>query len=643
MGQLEQINSILTKQFSSLDECLAFYRKELPKRTAGYHQEEVGPVMHHDLPGEADKFVNKIFYLGEHTMDMSSGLNWYATPTGDLEWNGGLVRQGYFMLLAGEYEKTKDEKYAQAIIEHMTHYIDNVPRFDPNGKPYLEYKKSTWRPFEAAGRAAETWPEALGKIINSNHMTAEVWAKILLSVHEHGDFLSIHHWKTGNHACLEVAALGLLSIFYQEFNEAEKWRKYAVDFLMHMWSEQFHIDGYTKEMSGGYHWVAMRSFFTFYEVAANNGFAGIFPPLYKERLILTSMAELLQDKPDFSIPITNDSNTKTNRKEQLERINKLFSIEEIDYVLSQGKKGKAPATSYYFPFTRVGFMRSDWTDQAQYLFFDMGRWGDNHMNEDQLNIEVSALGRKFLVNCGRWRYTTSPNAPWMPWAKYFKRTASYNSVLVDGYDQVAADADGYMKVYEKYDFAEGIFTAGYGEEATEADEQLLKEKGVSHGKVTRVDGATHKRQIIFVKPGFWVLRDTISAAGEHQAEQIWHYYDGDVQADARGEYMVTAFEDANLLMCTIGNNQVESQVFKGSEELMRGWHCPYYDQMRPAPELSYKQKGQDEIVFHTLIFPVKGKVNEVPTFTVTQSGYKVSYQGKSWEIIAPMLGEWKLA
>lgn len=643
MNRLEEVNSILTRQFGSLDELLDFYRRELPKRAAGYHQEEVGPVMHHDLPGEADKFVNKLFHLGEHTMDLSGGLDWYATPNGDLEWNGGLVRHGYFMLLAEEYRKTGDEKYAATIIEHMLDYIDNVPRFDPVGKPYLEYKKSTWRPFEVAGRAAETWPEALAKIINSRSMTPEAWAKILLSIHEHAEFLSVHHWKTGNHACLEVAALGLLGIFYQEFKKAESWRRYAVDFLMKMWPEQFHSDGYTKEMSGGYHWVAMRSFFTFYEVALKNGFESLFPPLYRERLLLTSMAELYQSKPDYTVPITNDSNTKTNRREQLERINRLFHLPEIEYRLSEGAHGRPPvSTSYFFPETRIGIMRSDWSGQARYLFFDMGRWGDNHMNEDQLNIEVSAYGRKFLVNSGRWRYTTSPNAPWMPWAKYFKTTAAYNSVLVDGYNQVAADANGIMKIHPDYDYAEGWFEAGYGEEASEADEKLLKEKGVMHNKICRVHGVTHTRKIIFVKPDFWILRDTIVGKGEHEAEQIWHFYEGDLKPDQSGRFMVTGFDDANLIIGIFGDSNVTKNIFKGSENPIRGWHCPYYDQLRPAPELAYRQRNRDRIIFHTLIFPVKGRVNEMPVFEVTEFGYRVSYQGRKWEIAAPESGAWKL-
>ena len=646
MTTLEKVNSILSEPFDSLDDLLAFYRAELPRRAAGYHQEEVGPVMHHDLAGEADKFVAKQFHLGEYTMDMSAGLDWYATPTGDLEWNGGLVRHGYFMLLADEYEKTGNEIYAETIIDHMLDYIEAVPPFDPDGKPYLEYKKSTWRPFEVAGRAAETWPEALAKIIRSPHMTPEKWARILLSIHEHGVFLRKHHWTTGNHACLETAALSLLGIFYAEFNEAEQWRQYGVDFLMTMWPEQFHSDGYTKEMSGGYHWVAMRSFFTLFEVASRNGFEALFPESYVERLRLSARAALLQGKPDYSVPITNDSNTKTNRREQLERIAGQLDMPEIEYRLTNGERGQVPPTSYFFPEARVGIMRSDWSDQARYLFLDIGRWGDNHMNEDQLNIEVSAFGRKFLVNCGRWRYTTSPDADWMDWAKYFKTTAAYNNVLVNGYNQVPGDAEGSMVIQPGYDYARGSFSAGYGEEASEIDEKLLREKGVGHGKVCLVSDVTHQREVMFVKPHFWVVRDTIEGQDVRQAEQIWHFYDGEVALIADDPSMAavaTQFQDANLILITVGQNPIAASTFLGSKDPFRGWHCPYYDQLRPAPEVACPQTGDGRLVFHTLLFPVVGEVGDMPQFTVTARGYRVEFQGEEWEIVAPRGDAWQLA
>ncbi len=642
MTSLAAINAILNREFDSLEALLRFYRQELPRRTAGYHQEEVGPVMHHDKPGEADRFVTKQFHLGEYTMDMSAGLDWYATPTGDLEWNGGLVRHGYFMLLAKRYRETGDEQYAEAIIEHLLDYIQRVPPFEPEGRPYLEYKKSTWRPFEVAGRAAETWPEALAQIITSPSLTPESWATILYSIHEHGCFLAKHHWRTGNHACLETAAMGLLGIFYAEFKEAEAWRRYAVDFLMRMWPEQFHQDGYTKEMSGGYHWVALRSFFSLYEAATRNGYADLFSGEYLERLRLSARAELLQDKPDFTVPITNDSNTQTNRREQLERIAATLDLPEVVYVLSAGATGSPPPASYFFPEARVGIMRSDWSRNARYLFFDMGRWGDNHMNEDQLNIEVSAYGRKFLVNSGRWRYTTSPNAPWMTRAKYFKTTAAYNSVLVNGYNQIPGDAQGEMGITEKFDYAKGVFAAGYGIEATQADERLLREKGVGHNHVCLVKEVLHQREVFFAKPDFWVVRDTLQGAELQQAEQIWHFYDGTLTIAPGGRGMMTQFDDANLIIISYGGELTELMKYEGSQEPFRGWHCPYYDQLRPAPELAYTRRGNGKIVFDTLIFPVLGTIRTIPDFEVTSQGYRVAFGGRDWEIIAPCQGKWQL-
>jgi hypothetical protein len=620
-------------EFDNLDELLAYYQKELPKRTKGYHQDEIGPIIPENTSEKANKFVNRVFDLGDYTVEMKDEINWYATPTGDLEWNGGFVRHGHFVVMANEYMRTGEEKFAKEVIAQMLDYIENVPVYDPEGKPYLEYKKSTWRPFEAAARVGETWPEALGKIINAKSMTGEAFGKILLSIYEHGEFIRKHHWKTGNHAVGEVASLGIVTIFYAEFKKAEAWRNYAIEFLMNMWENQFHADYYTNEMSGGYHWVAMRSFFAFYEVGKNNGYEELFPKLYVDRLIAAAYAELYQEKPDYSIPITNDSSSKTNRKEQLKRIYRLFGLEEINYRLSECLKGKKPKdTSHFFKDSRVGIMRSDWTSQANYLFFDMGRWGDNHMNQDQLNIELSAYGRNFLTNCGRWRYTTSPDVSWIKKAEYFKTTAAYNSLIIDGNSQVPGDANGYMTISETYDFAEGIFNAGYESinykkgDFGPGFETLAYEKGEAISEASIV----HTRQVVFVKPKFFIIRDIVETANEHEAELIFHYREGDLSL-VEGA-IVTEFEDANLVVKCIGEAPLSVDIYKGSEEPFRGWHCPYYDKMEKAPELSIKQKGAGQIVFNTLLFPILGQVEDMPTFEIIDDKYVVTYQNVTYRI-----------
>jgi len=105
---------------------------------------------------------------------------------------------------------------------------------------------------------------------------------------------------------------------------------------------------------------------------------------------------------------------------------------------------------------------------------------------------------------------------------------------------------------------------------------------------------------------------------------------------------VTQFDDANLVLQTIGQNGIAPTYYKGSEEPIAGWHCPYYDIRRPAPELRLKQEGTDKIVFNTLLFPVQGKTETLPTFEVFDSGYNVTFTGNTWTIKAPSVGEWRL-
>lgn len=642
MRTIGEINRLLSKSFKSTEELLAFYQKVLPERIGSFRLDEVGPIMSVGSDEEVAGYLEQRFSFNGCMVEMPDRIDWYAAPEGDLEWNGGFVRQGYFMYLADRYETTDDEIYAETIINHMLDYIRNVPPYDPENKPYLEYKKSTWRPFEVAGRAAENWPVALKKIISSKAMTAEKFAEIFYSIYEHAIFLRKHHWQNGNHACLEVAGLGVLSIFYQEFAEAEAWRAYAVELLMSKIDEQFSADGYTREMSGAYHWIAMRNFFAFYQVAKNNGMVTIFPDTYKDAIVRAAWAEYYQQKPDYSLPVTNDSNVTTRHQTQLELLKEVIDEDIVNYRLSNGREGKAPEhVSCFYPDAKLAVMRSDWSADALYASFDMGPWGINHMNEDQLNLEISAYGRNLLVNSGRWRYTTSPGISWLSRAQYFRNTPSYNSVICDDMGQMPGDADGSMVITETFDYAKGTFTGGYGR--TGETQTVSKEFGSVANKEALAPDVTHTREVFFAKEdGFFIVRDVMNSKEAHTYTQTWHMAEGSMEPCEMGYF--STFEDANLIMLQL--NQPEMKYYCGSEEPFKGWNCPAYDHLAPAPEIDVCLSGAGTVVFETLLFPVNGKVDaeNLPEFKKTVSEgnivYTVTVNGRTTTVFA---GEqWKL-
>ena len=612
--------------FSSPDEIFKYYKKVLPERCPSGLQEELGPVFLQKRDDLADLFQKRIFCLGDSCIDMSKKLNWLFAANDDLEWTCTLARHHHLPILAKEYAESGNEIFAQETLEQMLNWIDNAIK--PNlpddafhqffGDDYLIVKQSNWRPLETAFRIGETWPEALKILINSNAMSPAIWEKILKSIYKQAEYLSIYRWKVGNHSIMEAAMLAVCCIIFREFKDSQKWLKECVEYLIDSQNEMFYNDAYSREMSGGYRWVMVKGYITLYEVALHNNMTHIFPEDFTKWLHEVSKAEIYHIKPDFSVPVTNETNSGAQKVSQLGRIINVFEDQEVKYVLSRGNQGKKPSCcSHFFKDAKVGIMRSDWTSDALYLSFDMGEKG-KHTIGDQLSVDISAYGRNFLSSCGRWRYTTSPGeVEWMDMAKYFKSSAACNTVMPKNATQVLADADGEMQICDEYDYAEGIFDSGY----TRKDE-IIK--------------VSHQRKVLFVKPFFWIITDILSGEKDdkQEIEQVWHFLEKEknVNIIASANAVSTNNKDANIIIKQL-DSSVEMKLFKGeTEKPYRGWQCPEYSNKIAAFELVSSKDGKIPMTFETLIFPVKGEVEEIPEFSKNENEYIVKYLGMQWTI-----------
>jgi hypothetical protein len=148
---------------------------------------------------------------------------------------------------------------------------------------------------------------------------------------------------------------------------------------------------------------------------------------------------------------------------------------------------------------------------------------------------------------------------------------------------------------------------------------------------------------MFVKPFFWILRDTVTGESVETATQLWHYYEGTVKPinEARTAWR-TDFPDSNLLLISKGGGGTSATVYSGQKEpFIAGWHCPCYDQIRPAPELRIEQAGSERIVFHTLLMPVDGRGGEIPEFSYQNNEYTICTEAGKWRVAAPEEGDWE--
>ncbi len=153
-------------------------------------------------------------------------IDWSLIPFGDEEWCFMLNRHKFWIDLGKAYLFTGKEKYAEAFVNQVTHWIDNNPQDK-------SLKSLTWRRIEA-GIRCENWIKSFEYIKNSKHVTPEFLIKFLKSLHQHAEYInsSFNYFsKTSNWGVIEYNGLFTLSNVLSEFKKSAKWGVESIEKL----------------------------------------------------------------------------------------------------------------------------------------------------------------------------------------------------------------------------------------------------------------------------------------------------------------------------------------------------------------------------------------------------------------------------
>jgi hypothetical protein len=269
--------------------------------------------------------------------------------------------------------------------------------------------------------------------------------------------------------------------------------------------------------------------------------------------------------------------------------------EDFKWAATEGREGKRPTTlSTAFPYAGHFVMRTGWTPDDAYLFFDGGPFGYGHQHEDKLNVVIYAHGRVHVTDPGNYPYDDSQ------WRKYVLSTRAHNTVMVDGQEQnqrgkprdeyVVKEPLPHVWVTQpSFDFVSASYEEGYGP--------------------SRDRSVTHTRSILFIKPDFWILVDFMSAQDdrEHTYESMFHL--DTLKADVVGnrKSVETRNRDAgNLGIYGILAEGAEVEVISGQEEpIVQGWiprGKPY--ECQPLPTAVFKTRGSGITDMTFVICPI---------------------------------------
>jgi len=210
-------------------------------------------------------------------------------------------------------------------------------------------------------------------------------------------------------------------------------------------------------------------------------------------------------------------------------------------------------------------------DPSNFAVFRCGAVRSRFPQIDMLHLDVWWRGRNVLADGGTYRYNGAPE-----WHEHFVRTASHNTVSVDGEDQMLHHRP--FKVLYWTDARLLHF---------ESNARFDLAAGEHYGYRRIAPGCTHRRSVLFCKDELWIVADSIVGEGAHDLRLHWLCGD----------------EGFSVAVFDAGGNPLETSVVAGAASPPRGWISRYYGEKTAVPSIAVERRAALPFVFVSVLAP----------------------------------------
>ncbi len=476
------------------------------------------------------------------------------------------------MTLAKARLLSGDEKYARELMAQWRNWIKANPYpLGINWGSTLEvaFRSLSW-----------VWVDQL---LAGAAECADFRAEMAPALAFHGRYIERYlstYFSPNTHLLGEAVALFFLGTLYRQMPGAARWKKSGWKIVLHEAGRQVRPDGVYFEQSLYYHVYALDFFLYARLLAARN--REEIPPAYDVLLgrMLDVVAALAQAGPAEGFGDDDGGrlfNPRRNRTEQMTdplalgavMYSREFSAarltEEAIWLFGNQAVKKltstqaSPAThSVAFPDGGL-YVLSDSQPYAQAMVVDAGPQGvgrSGHGHADALSLRLTMDGRRWLVDAGSGVYISKDPVD----RNTFRGTGAHNNEPFSWTHIPTTRAENWI--------AGKTFTYFVG----------------SHNGYARLaDRVVHRRHVLKIAGGLWLVRDVALGRAEHELEIRWHFApDLEVRSVGAGRVEISRV-GASSGKSGLSLIVPEETVWQTATEVSRTVLSPAYGAFQPAP------------------------------------------------------------
>jgi len=564
----------------------------------GYESLDYGDVIRWHLDRRHGKQSPKKAFYKIHYLDFDE--------VGDSKVTWELNRLQHLVTLAKAYRLTDDRRYADEIFRQWRHWHTENPY--PIG---INWASS----LEVAFRSL-SWIWMYQLLEGTPALPQEFRNEWLRAQALNGRYIERYlstYFSPNTHLLGEAVALLFLGTLCPEISRAERWKSQGWEIVLREARRQIQADGFHFEQSSYYHVYAIDFFLHAAVLAGLNGLT--VPSEFEKTLEKMLEALLLLGRAGTPPRLGDDDggrlfDPRRNRSEHL--LDPLCTgaalfhrgdfkaaarelLEETIWLL--GEQGVADWDGLQTQQTGMasaslrsaGLYVLASPSPATQLVIDAGPQGDRsagHGHADALSICLQSQGHSLLIDPGTLEYVGDGSD-----RDLFRATAMHNTVRVDGVSQSEPAGPFAWKQLTHAKAERWIVGKNF---------DLFV--GSHNGYSRLASPVLHRRWILSMKSGLFLVRDIVRGEGEHRLDITWNL-GPEMRLRAERLFEVKGTSGGLAVLCADRHGW--------SEEVRQGTWSPVYGKSEPITVLNFGTVTDLPAEFVTLLVPVE-QVRAIP-------------------------------